>query len=370
MTTAVHPYIEALLTRHARAAQVRRMRGSTNAAARRSSARTRCPCRRRATRNGASPISRRSRACSCAASRSAPMSRSMSHGRISFPKRVRGLFSSTACFRRRSRRSLPNAAYVSVRSATAGASTTQTLEPHLAQLCGVRTQCVRRAQYGPSAGRRRVIVPQNAACDQPVHLLHLATQPDIAAYPRCLVVAERGAECTVIEEYSALTSEAYLTQCGDRDRGRSERADAPHRRCNAKAGAPFHIADVRGASSRKTRSTRRRRSASARGSRAMISTSRSTAKARLRRSTGSRSSASRQLADTHTPIDHAKPNGRSAQLHKTIVGGAAHAVFNGKILVRPGRAADRLVAAEPESAPVRQRARSTPSRSSRSSPTT
>jgi Fe-S cluster assembly protein SufD len=44
----------------------------------------------------------------------------------------------------------------------------------------------------------------------------------------------------------------------------------------------------------------------------------------------------RQLADTHTLIDHAKPNGRSVQLHKTIVDGAAHAVFNGKIFVRPG----------------------------------
>jgi Fe-S cluster assembly protein SufD len=44
----------------------------------------------------------------------------------------------------------------------------------------------------------------------------------------------------------------------------------------------------------------------------------------------------RQLADTHTTIDHATPNSRSRQLHKTIVGGAAHAVFNGKIVVRPG----------------------------------
>jgi Fe-S cluster assembly protein SufD len=44
----------------------------------------------------------------------------------------------------------------------------------------------------------------------------------------------------------------------------------------------------------------------------------------------------RQLADTHTAIEHARPNGTSSQLHKTIVGDAAHAVFNGKILVRPG----------------------------------
>jgi Fe-S cluster assembly protein SufD len=44
----------------------------------------------------------------------------------------------------------------------------------------------------------------------------------------------------------------------------------------------------------------------------------------------------RQVADTHTLMDHGLPNGRSKQLHKCIVGGAAHAVFNGKIVVRPG----------------------------------
>jgi Fe-S cluster assembly protein SufD len=44
----------------------------------------------------------------------------------------------------------------------------------------------------------------------------------------------------------------------------------------------------------------------------------------------------RQLADSHTCIDHARPHGVSRQLHKCIVDGAAHAVFNGKIMVRPG----------------------------------
>jgi Fe-S cluster assembly protein SufD len=43
----------------------------------------------------------------------------------------------------------------------------------------------------------------------------------------------------------------------------------------------------------------------------------------------------RQLADTHTAIAHRKPHGTSRQLHKCIVGGAAHAVFNGKIFVHP-----------------------------------
>jgi Fe-S cluster assembly protein SufD len=44
----------------------------------------------------------------------------------------------------------------------------------------------------------------------------------------------------------------------------------------------------------------------------------------------------RQLADTHSLLDHAHPHGRSRQLHKCIAGGAAHAVFNGRIMVRPG----------------------------------
>jgi Fe-S cluster assembly protein SufD len=43
-----------------------------------------------------------------------------------------------------------------------------------------------------------------------------------------------------------------------------------------------------------------------------------------------------QLADTHSFIDHAKPHGTSRQLHKCIVGGTAHAVLNGQVLVRPG----------------------------------
>ena len=43
----------------------------------------------------------------------------------------------------------------------------------------------------------------------------------------------------------------------------------------------------------------------------------------------------RTPARRHPYVDrHAKPDGVSRQLHKCIAGGAAHAVFNGKIMVR------------------------------------
>jgi Fe-S cluster assembly protein SufD len=44
----------------------------------------------------------------------------------------------------------------------------------------------------------------------------------------------------------------------------------------------------------------------------------------------------RQLADTHSFIDHARAHGTSRQMHKCVVADGAHAVFNGRILVREG----------------------------------
>ena len=41
-----------------------------------------------------------------------------------------------------------------------------------------------------------------------------------------------------------------------------------------------------------------------------------------------------QHVDNHTPIDHAKPHGTSHEMYKGILDGKAHAVFNGKIIVR------------------------------------
>jgi Fe-S cluster assembly protein SufD len=43
-----------------------------------------------------------------------------------------------------------------------------------------------------------------------------------------------------------------------------------------------------------------------------------------------------QIADTHSVVDHALPHGHSMQLHKCIVAERAKAVFNGKVIVRPG----------------------------------
>jgi Fe-S cluster assembly protein SufD len=45
-----------------------------------------------------------------------------------------------------------------------------------------------------------------------------------------------------------------------------------------------------------------------------------------------------QHADTHSVIDHLKPQGTSHQLYKGILDGKSRAVFNGKVFVRHGAA--------------------------------
>ena len=42
----------------------------------------------------------------------------------------------------------------------------------------------------------------------------------------------------------------------------------------------------------------------------------------------------RQVSDTHSSMDHRKAHSFSDQLHKCVVGGKGHSVFNGKIFVR------------------------------------
>lgn len=179
-----------------------------------------------------------------------------------------------------------------------------------------------------------IVVPRNASVALPVHLLFIATQKDAASYPRCLLVAESGSTVTVVEDYVTLQEEAYFTNAVT-EIALADNARVNHIRVQRDSGRAFHIANcavsLAHASSYQSVSV----ALGARISRYNLNV--------LQVAEGAECAidgltliAERQLADTHTCIDHAKPHGTSRQLHKCIVDGAAHAVFNGKIMVRPG----------------------------------
>jgi Fe-S cluster assembly protein SufD len=179
-----------------------------------------------------------------------------------------------------------------------------------------------------------VIVPRDTSMTTPVHLLFIATQPEIATHPRALLVAEPGSAVTLIEDHVALHDGAYFSNSVV-EVALGANATVEHVRVQRESGNAFHIASCTVSLAHASRYHSVNVALGARISRLDLQVRQS--------ATGTECSldglaliGEHQLADTHTLIDHAEPHGTSRQLHKTIVDGAAHAVFSGKVTVRPG----------------------------------
>ncbi len=179
-----------------------------------------------------------------------------------------------------------------------------------------------------------IAVPRNASVAAPVHLLFIATQKEAVSYPRCLLVAESGSAVTVIEDYVALQEEEYFTNAVT-EIALADNARVNHVRVQRDSGQAFHIANCAVSLAHASRYQSVSVTLGARISRYDLNVLQAAEGAECAID-GLALISDRQLADSHTCIDHAKPHGVSRQLHKCIVGGAAHAVFNGKIMVRPG----------------------------------
>ena len=179
-----------------------------------------------------------------------------------------------------------------------------------------------------------IIVPRNISVETPVHLLFIATQKEASSYPRCLLIAEPGSRVTVIEDYVTLQEETYITNTVA-EFVLADSAHVNHIRIQRDSKEAFHMANCSVSLARKSRYQSVSVAFGARISRYNLNV--------LLKDEGAECTAdglalisNRQLADTHTCIDHIKPHCTSHQLHKCIIDDAAHAVFNGKIIVRPG----------------------------------
>lgn len=178
-----------------------------------------------------------------------------------------------------------------------------------------------------------IIIPSNTTVAEPIHLLFIATQNEVTSYPRCLLIGETGSNVTLIEDYVSLQQAAYITNSVT-EISLAANAHAKHIRVQRESAQAFHLANC---AVSLTHASNYQSVSIALGSQI----SRYNLDVRLTEEAaecaidGLTLIADRQLADTHTCIDHVKPNGTSHQQHKCIIDDAAHAVFNGKIIVRP-----------------------------------
>ena len=177
-------------------------------------------------------------------------------------------------------------------------------------------------------------VAKGRRCEAPIQVLHVSTQPDAVAYPRCLLVAEPGAECLLIEDYAATADVAYFNNAVT-ELVAGEGARVRHVRIQREAASAFHVATCAATVAKDAHYASHAISTGARLSRLNLNVAQLGEGVEVKLD-GLALISGRQLADTHTLMDHLQPRGACQQMHKCIVGGAAHAVFNGKIVVRPG----------------------------------
>lgn len=210
----------------------------------------------------------------------------------------------------------------------------EAIEPHLGQYARFEDNLFAALNTAFLHDGALVIVPRGAAIDTPVHVLLIATQPEVASHPRCLFIAEAGSEVTILEDYVSVNEAAYVTNAVT-EIAVGDNARISHIRVQRDSTEAFHIGNCAVSLAHASRYRSVSVALGARISRYDLNTVLDAEGAECAID-GLALINGRQLADTHSSIDHAKPNCTSRQLHKCIADGSAHAVFNGKIMVRAG----------------------------------
>lgn len=169
--------------------------------------------------------------------------------------------------------------------------------------------------------------------EAPIHLLFITTAADLMTHLRHIIHAGAGARATVVEHYIGSDDIAYFTNAVTQvvaDTG----AVIEHYKLQQESGHAFHIASIDVQQAQRSRITSHSFALGGLLSRNDIAT-RFNGEGCEATLNGLYMASGRQHMDHHTSIDHAKPGGVSREFYKGVLGGAARAVFNGKVIVRP-----------------------------------
>jgi Fe-S cluster assembly protein SufD len=208
------------------------------------------------------------------------------------------------------------------------------IEPHLGHLAGFQDNVFTALNTAFMHDGAAVIIGRGQRVSAPVHLLFISAQPETASYPRTLVIAEEGAEAVIIEDHVSIGNGVGFSNAVT-EIAVAANARVKHVKLQRDNVQAFHIANCSAALERDAVLSSYAVTLGGRLSRYNLNVAQQGEGAQCEID-GLTLISGRQLADSHTMIDHAAPHGRSRQINKCIVGGGAHAVFNGKIVVRPG----------------------------------
>ncbi len=178
-------------------------------------------------------------------------------------------------------------------------------------------------------------LPDGTSMDEPVHALFIAAgghRPFMSS-PRNLIVMGKRCSLSLAESYVGLTETPYLTTAVS-EVVVGEESVLEHDKLQVEGARAFHVGLT----------------AIHQGGRSTVTSNSISLGGQLVRNevtvvfgaeggectlNGLSVATGKQVVDNHTTIDHAQPHCVSHELYKSILDGAAHGVFNGKIYVRP-----------------------------------
>ncbi|MCX7198390.1 MAG: Fe-S cluster assembly protein SufD [Proteobacteria bacterium] len=206
---------------------------------------------------------------------------------------------------------------------------------HLARHAAFETDFFSAINTARLSDGAAVVCDRGVQATGAVHLLFVSTgrAAPLAVQPRVLVVAGAGSELTVVEEYAALGESIVFTNTVAECVVGAD-ASLHHVRLQRENRASFHVGRCAVSIARDGRYRSVSLNIGARLSRLDLSVTLDGEGAQAHLD-GLALLEARQHSDLHSLLDHAKPHGTSRQLHKCVCDGGSHAVFNGRILVRP-----------------------------------
>jgi Fe-S cluster assembly protein SufD len=178
-----------------------------------------------------------------------------------------------------------------------------------------------------------LIVPPGQRLAQPIQLIYVSGDDgeQLVTHPRTLIFVGRGSEAKIIETYIGITRESYFCNAVTELIAEPD-SIVEHCRVQREGEAGFHTGTVETRLARGAHLTAH--AVTLAGSLVRndvhVSLDGEGAECVLN---GLYLGSGRQHIDNSTVIEHMKPRARSFELYKGILNGAAHGVFNGKIVV-------------------------------------
>ncbi|MDX1618787.1 MAG: Fe-S cluster assembly protein SufD [Balneolaceae bacterium] len=177
--------------------------------------------------------------------------------------------------------------------------------------------------------------PEGVKAEVPIHLLFIQTDAPENYFitPRCLVVADKGAELNIVEDYVGLAGNKYFN-CPAIEVNVEEQAHVVHTRIQRDSREAIHIGRVGAHVNRHSNYESYTINIGAKLSRNEPRVTQLAEEVEFTLD-GLVLIDGEQVSDTHSVMDHKFAHAESHQLHKCVINDRAHSVFNGKIYVRP-----------------------------------